>query len=178
MRIPIYKSEIVTISNQEDKELQKLLFVILVWAKTNPFGTVLCEDKAIAKWAGLNLWKKKVAEILSPITSEDEFTEGYLLQINYSFSKSGNSIPYYRVLFIEEDDTLRPEFYVNGLEDCVDSFDKYLEDARKCIECGVVLEGNASKYCDKCRPNAMRRYRAIKRNEYYWRDKELNKGRK
>lgn len=172
MKIPIYKSELDTILVQDSEELQRILFVMLVWAKTNPFGTVLCEDAIIAKWAGLNIWKRKVGELLAPVTSEDEFTDGYLIQLTYSQSKSGVSFPYYKVLFIEEDQQQTPLFYVKNVDDCIRSFEKYLKKARRCIECGCLLVGNASKYCDYCRLDARRKYIAKKRNEYYWRDKE------
>ena len=147
-KIPIFKSEIDIIKKQDGNALQRLLFVILVWQKFSKFGNVLCENREIARIAGVKGAKREIGIILNSILSEDEHTDGYLLQLKYQAKKT---IIYY-VLFEEKNKNQKPLFYVSDIEECESLFPKYFRDGHYCQRCDtkIIKKGQNQKYCNSC----------------------------
>ncbi len=147
-KIPIYESEVNIIREQDGNDLQRLLFVILVWKKFSSYNNVPCEDREIARLAGVTGTNKTIGITLDPVSCEDYWSNGYLLRVkNKSRNKS-----FYTVLFEEKDETKKPLFYVNDIEECIYLFPKYFRDGNYCERCDnkIVKNGNNQRYCDKC----------------------------
>ena len=147
-QVPIYKNEIDTIRKQNGNELQRLLFTILVWQKFSKYGNVLCEEREIARIAGVHGTKKKIGMILQNVLSEDDYTDDCLLQLKY---RANNTAIYY-VLFEEKNKEQEPLFYVRDIEECELLFPKYFRDGHYCQRCDIEIhiKGQNQKYCDEC----------------------------
>lgn len=167
IKVPIYKSELEIIKRQECEDLRKLLYTILVWTKQSKYNNVPCDDRKIGKLSGLNYWKNKVADILSTVVTESEFTEGALLQIRFIEVQFGWFKPFYIVLYEETDKTKKPVFHSKGIYYSEIEYDKHIKEHRSCVECGVIITGRRRKYCASCSEVVRRNYIAKKRREYY-----------
>ncbi len=148
-RVPIYESEIQTIAKQDSNELQRLLFVILVWSKFSRYKNTICDDKEIASIAGVHGVKRDIGIIIQDVLSEDDWTDDYLLQ----YEKYRRKTAVYRVLFVEKDESKKPIFWVDNIEDCKDLFHKHFRDGLYCQRCDTRIEnptGRNQKYCCEC----------------------------
>lgn len=158
--IPVTRRELKTLRMLKDQELIKIMFVILLISKCNRYGNTPCDDFQIARIAKVRKWKKDIGEMLQPYVSEDEVTEGYLLQFRFIKYK-GKYRPYYHVLFSQGGKlrngkygkVARPFIVINDLDTCIEELlEKTDMFETICYNCGKrFFNVNKKKlYCNSC----------------------------
>lgn len=172
IKVVIYKSEIDVINKLEDKNAQRLLFMLLVyykWAVNQPYlfffsrynntKMVITNDMDIWKYAGL--MKLRVAERYK--LCNKLIIDGLYVEDNF---KSNN---YFYLPFSVEDG--EEAIVIDNYDNIIGELDYYndKDNYKRCSECGVVINKTRSpkKYCDNCAKIIKNK----KNKEYYHKNK-------
>lgn len=145
--VKITKSEMKTITDLNNKVLERLAFTMLCLAK-------LSDAKSLSNNGWVNTESKdifKYARISSTII-EREKKIGRLWQLGLlEFSKRNDNLNC-RVTFINDDD--KEELFIDDFRELGYAYLKYKgENFIKCAECGILTRGNKTgtkKYCNSC----------------------------
>lgn len=146
--VNITENEWFSITALNNKQLEKLAFILLVYCKINKIKNPTCDNKINNNFSDI------FKECGFRVTNETKLLLNELYKINYiSIGMSCNSTSI-RINYVEENED-NIKFTIRNFENVITYYEEYKNDKKyvECQKCGkrVLKKAHNVKYCSKCR---------------------------
>ena len=146
--VNITENEWFSITSLNDKQLEKLAFILLVYCKINKIKNPTCDNKIN------NTFSDIFKECGFRVTNETKLLLNELYKLNYiSIGLSCNSTSI-KINYIEDNEN-NIKFTIDNFENVITYYEEY-KNGKKYIECEcckkrVIQKTHNVKYCPKCK---------------------------